>query len=99
MTKYEKNQKLEIFGLADQQAVFNGSVVVVLTLPGLNPRFPEAYGVLLKNGDATLVHQDNLRPYPPSTPGGRKDLDQKTSWAEFDKATGLDSTTFRKDAA
>lgn len=100
MTKYEKNQKLEIFGLTDpNEKVWNGEVVIVLALPGYNKGFPEAYGVLAKDGLLHGVNPRNLRPYPPSIPGGRKDLDNKTSWAEFDKETGLDSSTFRKDAA
>lgn len=100
MTKYEKNQKLEIFGLtAPHETMWNGEVVIVLALPGYNTSFPEAYGVLARDGLLHGVHRNNLRPFPPTIPGGRKDLDKKTSWAEFDAATGLDSSKFRREEA
>lgn len=96
-TKYEIGQKLEIYGLPDigTEYTYNGEIVSVVALPGYNKQLPKAYGVLMRNGDVMPAIGKYLRPYPPTLPCGRGDIDQKTIWEEFDRATGLNSSTFR----
>jgi hypothetical protein len=101
MTKYEMNQKLEIFGLpaTSPGSVHNGAIVTVVDLPGYSVAAPHAYGVKFETGfnvgDVLPCSEHFLRPYPPKLVNGRGNLDTKTTWAEFDFATGIDSNKFR----
>lgn len=90
-TKYELEQKLEIHGLPEDATdrYMNGEVVTVVALPGYLPIAPLAYGVALKSGEVIPAISKFLRPYPPMLPNGRGDIDKKSTWAEFDKATGI----------
>jgi len=96
--KFEINQKVEIYGLPEvpgAQSSYNGSIGIILAYPGYHTVATEAYGVLLSNGAIVPCIPKFLRPFPPVLPNGRGDLDTKTTWADFDKATTLTSANFR----
>jgi hypothetical protein len=102
MTKYEMSQRVEIHGLPENaaDAIYNGCIGTVVALPGYNTLAPKGYGVRFDSG----IHVGSivpcidkfLRPFPPKLPNGRGDIDKLTSWAEFDKVTGLESIGFRR---
>jgi hypothetical protein len=94
--RFEMNQKLELHSLAVEfDIIRNGEIVTVLALPGYDPENPAAYGVLFKDGVLRPCIERFLRPYPPVLPNGRADLDQKSSWEQFQKATGIDPDVVR----
>lgn len=100
MGKYEIGDKVEVHGLPETESYMNGSIGIVVALPGYNNLSPDAYGVRFDSGPrvgSTLPAITKfLRPYPPKLPNGRADVDKKTTWAEFDAMTGLRSRSFRQ---
>lgn len=102
MGKYELGDKVEVHGLPElgTESHLNGSIGIVVALPGYNNLSPLAYGVRFDSGPSvgsTLPAIDKfLRPFPPKLPNGRGDVDKKTTWAEFDAMTGLRSRSFRE---
>lgn len=98
MNRWEKDDKLEVHSTPyfDGVQSYDGQVVTVLASPGYDPDFPQAYGVLFRDGILRPVHPRFLRSLPPVLPQGRGDLDVRSNWQAFDTATGLDSSGFRK---
>lgn len=92
--KFEVGQRVQIYGLPDFSAdcIYNGMVGTVVSLPGFHPIAKKAYAVFLDNHGIEACIDTYLRHAPPKS---RKDADCTTSWEEFDRMTGLKSTTFR----
>lgn len=101
MNKFEMGQRVEIHSLPDFSAdsVYNGTIATVVALPGYNTLSPLAYGLRFDDGPNVGKIEPGmpqfLRPFPPKLPSGRADIDKVSTWEDFDKATGLDSSKFR----
>lgn len=97
MNKFELGDKAEICNVPPfpGERPLNGLTGIIVALPGYDQNFPECYGLEVEFGIIN-ANPKFIRPYPPKLPNGRADIDNKTTWAEFDKATGLDSRTFRE---
>jgi len=93
--KFEVGQRVQIHGLPDFSAdcIYNGMEGTIVSLPGFNPIAKKAYAVLIDGRGIELAIDTYLRLAPPQD---RKDLDKKTSWAEFDATTGYRSIRFRR---
>lgn len=93
MSRFVVGQKVYVSGLP-QGNQYNGSVGIVMSLPGSVLDKLDAYTVSTPT-DLIAIVERNLSPYPPVLPNGRGDTDKPSTWAEFDRITGLRSSDFR----
>jgi hypothetical protein len=92
---YEVGQKLEVYGLPVDggDSAKNGEIVTVAKPKGYLPNFSQCYGVKFKDGKILPAIEKYLRPFPPSC--NRRDIDDGSTWDQFQKATGIDPDTIR----
>ena len=97
MNKFELGDKVEVCNVPPYpgERSLNGMLGIIAGLPGYDHNYPECYALKVEFGIINS-YPNFFRPYPPKLPNGRADIDNKTTWAEFDKATGLDSRKFRE---
>lgn len=101
MNTFEINDIVKIHSLPEVEDApynYNGHTATVVALPGYNKGFPKCYGIRMESGEDKgkvlpaiprhLMIADEL-------PSRRWDTDLKLTWEQFDKATGIDSMTFR----
>lgn len=85
--RFQVGDKLEIHSIPSfsSDAMANGEIVVVLEC------YPSTsyYSVLFKSGLVRPCPEKFLRPFPPVLPNGRGNMDNQTSWEEFQKETGI----------
>jgi hypothetical protein len=75
------------------QNALNGEIVVIAKLPGYHHTYRSNYLIRFPNGREICASPDYLRPAPP--PKYRGDIDEKSSWDEWEKATGIPADVVR----
>lgn len=99
MYKFEIGQKLQIYGCRHlvPDSILEGMIVTVKELPGYDGSKGEEgiYNVVTPGSVSIPVMERFLRPFPPILPNGRGDIDTKSTWPEFEAATGIKLATLR----
>lgn len=94
MSKYRIGQEVEIHSLVGYgDGQLNGAIATIVKLPGYHPTYQSNYLIRLPSGRELCASPDYLRVPPPPTTRG--DLDNVSSWEQFEKATGIPADVVR----